>query len=497
MTLTDFRHYDVLVIGGGFAGVAAAVRLREAGITDFAVLEKGAQLGGTWRDNTYPGCACDVPSVLYQFSFAPKPDWSRAFAGQAEIQAYLLAVAEDFGVNDHVHLETEVLEAAWDDDAQHWEVQTSAGPYVARALIAGAGPLHEPRLPDVAGLDEFEGTAFHSARWDHGHDLRDRRVAVIGTGSSAIQFLPEIAALPRRLTLFQRTAPWVLPKLDRRIPAAEQQLFRRVPAAQRAMRTATYRLMEGLGWLQRHERVMARVEGVLARHMKRSVADPELRRICTPQFTLGCKRMLFSNDWYPALQRANVEVVPHGVERLTRTGIVGTDGVERPVDTVIFGTGFHVTDPPIAERLRGRDGRTMAESWNGSPRAYLGTAVAGFPNLFMLIGPNTGNGHTSALLLIEAQLRYAIEGLRLLRRDRLASLEVSPEAVAAFNADVDAALAGTVWSAGGCASYYADATGRVAAIYPWSVSDLERRTARFDAERYRARPLEVGAAQPT
>jgi cation diffusion facilitator CzcD-associated flavoprotein CzcO len=276
---TDLRQYDVLVVGGGFSGVGAAIKLKEAGIEDFAVLEKASALGGTWRDNTYPGCACDVPSSLYSFSFAPNPDWSRFFARGPEIDAYLQRVAHDRDVLEHVHLETEVLEASWDDEAQHWEVQTSAGPYVARVLIAGAGPLHEPNLPDLPGIGDFAGTIFHSARWDHAHDLRGRKVAVIGTGSSAIQFLPEIAPLPERLTLFQRTAPWVLPKPDRPVTRVERAAFRNVPGAQRAFRELLFRTQEAIGYVQRREPVMERVQQPLKLHLRLAVKDPELRRI--------------------------------------------------------------------------------------------------------------------------------------------------------------------------------------------------------------------------
>ncbi len=486
--MTDLRSYDVLVVGGGFSGVGAAILLKRAGRTDFAVLEKASELGGTWRDNTYPGCACDVPSTLYSLSFAQKADWTTAFARQPEIQRYLLDVAHDHGVLDHVHLDTEVLDASWDDGARRWTVETSAGQYTARVVIAGAGPLHEPKLPDIPGLEDFEGTIFHSARWDHGHDLHGRRVAVIGTGSSAIQFVPEIAPLPSKLVLFQRTAPWVLPKLDRRIGRREQELYRRFPAVQRAMRSATFGLLEGVGWLERHEPVMERVQGALRFHLRRSVKDPELRRICTPHFTLGCKRILLSNDWYPALQRPNVEVVPHGVTRLTPTGIVGADGVEHAVDTVILGTGFHVTDPPIAARVRGTDGRTMAEHWGGTGRAYLGSTVAGFPNFFLTFGPNSGNGHTSALVLIEAQLNYALRALATMDERGLDAVDLRPEVLADYVEEVDRALAGTVWNAGGCSSYYLDATGRNSSIYPRSVVDLQRRCATFDLTSYEARP---------
>jgi cation diffusion facilitator CzcD-associated flavoprotein CzcO len=478
------RHYDTLVIGAGFAGVGAAIKLEAAGFDDFAVLEKSDRLGGTWRDNTYPGCGCDVPSAVYQFSFAHNPDWSRGFASQPEIQAYLERTADEYGVTERIHFGTEVLDAAWSEDEQRWHVSTTAGAYTARVLIAGAGPLHEPNLPNLPGLDRFEGTAFHSARWRHDHDLSGDRVAVIGTGSSAIQFVPEIQPQVGQLYLFQRTAPWVLPKFDRRVPEAEKALYRRFPLAQKALRGFLYNTLELVQLAQRRPRVMQRIQRVVLLHMHRHVKDPELRQALTPKFTLGCKRMLLSNTYYRSLTRPNAEVVPHAVTEVRERSVVGADGVEREVDTIIFGTGFHVTDPPIAERVRGADGRSIADTWRGSPRAYLGTSVAGFPNFFLLIGPNLGNGHSSAIVLIEAQLGYILDALRTMRSRGAGTVAVRPEVQAAYNERVQGALAGTVWNAGGCKSYYLDRNGTNSTIYPWTTIDLRRRTARFKAGDY-------------
>jgi cation diffusion facilitator CzcD-associated flavoprotein CzcO len=477
--------FEVVVVGAGFAGVGAAIKLRENGFDDFAVLEKADRLGGTWRDNTYPGCGCDVPSAVYSFSFAPNPDWSNAYAGQPEIQDYLERTAERFGVTQRIHFGTEVREARWSEDEQLWHIDTSRGPYTARALIAGAGPLHEPNLPDVPGIATFEGTVFHSARWNHEHDLRGRRVAVVGTGSSAIQFVPMIQPQVERLYLFQRTAPWVIPKFDRRVSDAEKKLFRRFPATQRALRNAFYYLFEATQVAQRHPRLMQQIQKLALKHLERQVQDPELRASLTPRFTLGCKRILLSNTYYPALQEPNVEVVPHAMREIRAHSVVGADGVEREVDTIIFGTGFHVTDMPIAARVKDAAGRSMADVWQGSPRAYLGTTVAGFPNLFMLIGPNVGNGHTSAIVLIEAQLEYAIGALKAMRERSLASLAVRQEVQQAWNERVQAALAGTVWNSGGCQSYYLDRNGTNSTIYPWTTIDLRRRTARFRLEDYK------------
>ena len=476
------NHFDVLVVGAGFAGIGAAIKLEENGFDDFALLEKSDRLGGTWRDNTYPGCACDVPSAVYSFSFAPNPDWSRAFAEQPEIQDYLERTADEYGVRRRIHFGTEVLDASW--DGTNWKVKTSAGDYSARVLIAGAGPLHEPIVPDLPGLDSFEGKAFHSARWDHDHDLTGKKVAVVGTGSSAIQFVPRIQPKVAQLYLFQRTAPWVIPKMDREIKPGEKSLYARFPAVQKAFRAAQYNFFELVQLAMRRPRVMDRIGRLMSLHLKSQVKDPELRRQLTPKFTLGCKRLLLSNTYYPALQQPNATVVPHGVAAVRPNAVVGADGVEREVDTIIFGTGFHVTDPPISERVRGTDGRSVAETWAGSPRGYLGTTVAGFPNFFLFIGPNIANGHSSAIGLIESQLAYMIDALKTMQTRRLATVEVRRDVQDAWNERVQEALKGMVWTAGGCKSYYLDKNGTNSTIYPWTTIDLRRKTAHFRPEDY-------------
>src|SRR3954454_1566275 len=443
------RDFDTIVVGAGFAGIGAAIKLEQAGFGDFAVLQKSDNVGGTWRDNTYPGCACDVPYDLYSFSFAQKPDWSRAFAEQPEIQEYLERTASDHGVTRSIHFRTEVRDARWDADGQRWRLDTSAGPYTTRVLIAGAGPLHEPNLPELPGLESFEGKTFHSARWDHQYDLEGKRVAVLGTGSSAIQFVPEIQPKVEHLYLFQRTAPWVLPKFDRRVSSAERALYRRLPIAQKALRAALYNTLELVQLAQRRPALMNRIGKLVIRHMHRHVKDPALREALTPNFTLGCKRMLLSNTYYKALTQPNATLVPHAVTEVRENAVVGTDGVAREVDTIIFGTGFHVTDPPISAHVRGADGRSVADVWQGSPRAYLGTTVAGFPNFFLLIGPTLGNGHSSAIVLIEAQLKYILDAMRTMREQRAATVEVRPDVQAAYNERVQKALGPTVWNAGG------------------------------------------------
>jgi len=487
----------VAIVGGGFSGLGVAIRLLEQGIRDFVILEKGKQLGGTWRENTYPGCACDVPSHLYSYSFAPKSDWGRVFAEQPEIQAYLLDVAERYGVMPYVRLETEAQRGDWDESRKRWRIETNRGAVDAQFVVLGQGPLHEPSIPSLPGLDTFAGTAFHSAKWRHDYDLAGRRVAVIGTGSSAIQFVPMIQPKVERLTLFQRTAGWVFPKPDHRIPASEAWALEHVPGLQRAMRGAIYGFTEALQVAQRHPAAMDQLKRIGLWHLERQVRDPELRQALTPRFSPGCKRLLFSNTYYPALQQPNVDVVPHGVTAITERGVVGDDGVERPVDTIIFGTGFHVTDAVVPKQVYGRDGRSLDEVWQRSPRAYLGTTVPGFPNAFSMLGPNLGNGHGSAFTIIEAQARYIVDAIRLAERERIATIEVLASAERTWNEQVQAALSTSVFNAGGCSSWYLDANGRNSTIYPWSTIDLRRRLWRFDRDRYQLTPAEPVRRRPT
>ncbi len=480
------REVDVLIVGGGFSGVGVAIKLAQEGFTDVLLLEKAERLGGTWRENTYPGCACDVLSTLYSYSYAPSHEWRRAFGRQPEILDYLEDVAHRHELHAKVHFGTELLEASWDERRARWRVQTNRGELTARVLVSAAGPLHKPVVPALPGLAGFAGTVFHSSEWNHEHDLRGRRIAVVGTGASAIQFVPEIQPLAERLHVFQRTAPWVLPKPDREIHRFERALLLRLPFIQRGLRGAIYGASELVQLAQRHPDAMRRLQRVGLAHLERQVPDPQLRAQLTPRFALGCKRILLSNVYYPALSQPNCEVIPAAVREVREHAVVDTDGVEREVDTIIFGTGFQVTDIPIAALLRGRDGRTLREVWQGSPQAYLGTTVTGFPNLFKLIGPNSGNGHGSAMTIIEAQAGYLAQALHAMRRAGVESVEVRREVQERYNARVQRALAGTVWNAGGCASYYLDVNGRNSTIYPWSTIDMRRRLRRFDAASYTA-----------
>jgi len=480
------RHVRVAIVGTGFSGLGMAIRLQQSGIEDYVVLERAEDVGGTWRDNTYPGAACDVPSHLYSFSFAPNPNWTRTFSRQPEIRTYLRDCAERHGVMSHVLYGHEVTDARWVPEDRRWHVSTSGGEFVAEVLVSAMGPLTEPSIPSLPGLDRFHGRVFHSARWDHEHDLAGERVAVIGTGASAIQLVPRIQPRVGELQLYQRTAPWIVPRSDRPISRVERLVYRRLPFVQRAVRTGIYWWLESraLG-LTRHPRLMKLAELAANLHLRRQVADPELRAKLTPDYTIGCKRILIANDYYPSLTRENARVVTEPIERIGEHSITTADGTEREVDTIIFSTGFHVTDSPFAKLIRGADGRTLEQTWSGSRAAYLGTAVAGFPNLFMIIGPNTGLGHTSMTIMIEANVEYVIDALRAMDAAGVDTVDVRPEVQSAFNDEVQSAMKHTVWTRGGCASWYLDAGGRNTTLWPSFTFRFRERTRRFRIDDYR------------
>jgi cation diffusion facilitator CzcD-associated flavoprotein CzcO len=478
------RHVRIAIVGTGFAGLGMAIRLREAGIEDFVILERADDVGGTWQANTYPGCQCDVPSHLYSLSFAPNPDWSRTYSKQPEIWEYLRRLARDRGLTDHVRFGCEVLDAQWHEDEQRWHVATSRGDLTATVLIGATGPLVDPVIPAIAGLNDFQGTIFHSARWDHEHDLTGERVAVIGTGASAIQFVPQIQPRVGRMHVFQRTPPWIMPHSDRPISDWERTVYRRMPLAQKAVRAGIYwaRELMVLG-MAKYPALLKPMEFAGRRHLRRQVPDPALRAKLAPDYTVGCKRILPSNKYLPAIASPNVELVTDGVREVKAHSIVTADGTEREVDTIILGTGFHVTDPPIAQRLRGADGRTMAEAAAGSPQAYLGTAVPGFPNLFMLIGPNTGLGHSSMVFMIESQLAYVMDALRTMEQRDVGAVEVRREVAEAYNRQLQEMMPGTVWLSG-CSSWYLDANGRNTTVWPDFTFKFRQRLRRFDAPSY-------------
>ncbi|WP_321895117.1 flavin-containing monooxygenase [Paraburkholderia heleia] len=499
----------IAIIGTGFAGLGMAIRLLQSGNQDFAVFEKADSVGGTWRDNHYPGCACDVQSHVYSFSFAPNPRWTRMFAPQPEIRAYLNRCVDRFRLVPWLNFGHELTNATWDEAAHCWRIAFANGRRVtARVLISGMGGLSRPALPAIAGLDTFEGKTFHSQHWDHDYALEGKRVAVIGTGASAIQFVPQIAPRVAQLWLFQRTPPWIMPKPDRAISGFEQWLFRTLPFTQALARAALYWLLEMrvLGFAV-HPALMKNVQKLALRHIRHQVPDPELRAAVTPDYTIGCKRVLISNDYYPALSRKNVQVVTNAIERVDRTGVVTADGVHHEVDCLIYGTGFQVADPFPPGTIVGRGGIDIVETWRNGAHAYLGTSLPGYPNFFMLVGPNTGLGHNSMVFMIESQIEYVLGALAAMRDDRADSIEVRPCVEARYNERIQNKLGRAIWSVGGCRSWYLDPrNGRNTTLWPGFTWRFRRATAHFslaDYQVYRAphaaqheTPLVV-ATQPT
>ncbi|HEY3530719.1 MAG TPA: NAD(P)/FAD-dependent oxidoreductase [Nocardioides sp.] len=477
---------DHLIVGSGFAGICAAIKLTEDGETDFVVIERGDDVGGTWRDNTYPGACCDIPSQLYSFSFARNPEWTSSYSPQPEIWDYLRRVAREHAVTDKTLLRTELEHAAWDEGDQVWRCRTTAGEVVARTLITGTGGLSEPRLPGIEGIDTFRGPLFHSARWDHSADLAGKRVAVIGTGASAIQIVPELQRIADHLDVYQRTAPWVIPRNDRRYPKLERLALRHLPGLSRLYRTGIYWAHEGyvpaFTW---QPRLGAPAMKAATHNMRKAIQDPGLRAKVTPSFQLGCKRVLRSNTYYPALAADNVDLVTDPIARVTADAVVTGDGVAHAVDVIVLATGFWTTEQPIAQRVVGRAGRTLAEEWStGGMSAYKGTTVHGFPNLFMIGGPNTAQGHTSVVFVIESQVAYIRDAIRTMRARGYGALEPRADVQRRYNARLQRRMRRTVWSRGGCMSWYQDAQGRITTLWPRSTITLRRILARFDVEEY-------------
>jgi cyclohexanone monooxygenase len=480
------EHVRVLVVGAGFGGLGLAIRLDGAGEHDFLVLDKGHDVGGTWRDNTYPGAACDVPSQLYSFSFAPNPSWSRSFSPQPEIQAYIQRTARESGVLDRFVFDTTVQEAAWDAEAARWRVRTTAGEVSADVLVTASGGLSEPRMPDIDGLADFGGEVFHSARWNHDYDLRGKRVAVIGTGASSIQIVPEVARQVERLDVYQRTAPWVMPRRDRDYSRLEKLGFRFVPGLQKLYRTTIYWGRETfVPGFTINPRLAAPARKAALHNIARAIDDPQLRAKVTPSYQIGCKRILISNDYYPALAQDHVELVTDPITKVTDSAVVTADGTEREVDAIVVATGFHTTEQPIAEHVTGESGETLATVWaREGMSAYKGTTIAGFPNLFQIVGPNTGLGHSSMVFIIESQITYVLGALARMRADGLTSVQPRPEAQRRWNDALQRRLARTVWNTGGCSSWYLDSHGRNTTLWPGTTFSFRAKLARFDQDAY-------------
>ncbi|MCJ7558558.1 MAG: NAD(P)/FAD-dependent oxidoreductase [Gammaproteobacteria bacterium] len=485
MESDEITRIRVCIVGAGFSGLALGIRLRDSGISDFLILDGGKDVGGTWRDNHYPGCACDVPSHLYSFSFEPNPHWSRKFAPQPEIWAYLQHCAKKYGLAPHIHLGRELRQANFSEELGCWQLECEDGSrYEAQVLVAAMGGLSRPAMPVLPGLGSFRGPAFHSAGWRHDVRLRDKRVGVIGTGASAIQFVPQIVDQADSLVLFQRTPPWILPRRDRPIRGAWQALYRRFPMTQSMARAMVYTQMESRALGLRSFPFLLKIMEKLARwHIRSSIRDPLLRRQVTPDFRLGCKRVLLSDDYYPALERSNLSLETGAIRRVTEYGVELVNGRQINLDVLIYGTGFEATSPVPAGMLSGRSGQDLADCWKDGPEAYLGTVVSGFPNMFMLVGPNTGLGHNSVVYMIESQVGYIVQSLEYMQQRGLQKLEVRADVQADYNEFLQQQFLGSVWSSG-CDSWYLHESGKNTTLWPGLSFSYRRRTRRFESADY-------------
>jgi cation diffusion facilitator CzcD-associated flavoprotein CzcO len=484
-TPQNVERHRIIVVGTGFSGLCMGVKLREQGEDDFVLLERAGDVGGTWRDNTYPGCACDVESHLYSFSFEPNPNWSRMYAPQPEIYAYLKHVAAKYDLLRHIRFHANLVGSQYDEARKVWVVKAEDGRvFEGEILVSGMGGLSNPSIPDIKGIETFEGTTFHSATWNHDYDLVGKRVAVIGSGASAIQFVPKIAPQVDSLLYFQRTPPWVVPKMDRPIRPDETADFQANPWRQRLARIKLYWTLEMRFLAFKFKPEWMGLVAKVAKHkIAQAITDPALRAKLTPDYTPGCKRLLISNDYYPALGRTNVEVITDGIQEVTARGVVTKDGKEHAVDAIIFGTGFKVQDPIPPKTVFGKGGEDLSVVWKEGAEAYMGISVAGFPNFFMLMGPNTGLGHNSMVFMIEAQANYIVGAIQTMKEHRIKALDIKPQAQARFVNDVQAELKQTVWNSG-CKSWYIDEKGRNTTLWPGFTFAYRLKTRRFKLNKY-------------
>ncbi len=499
MTRGPSLDCEVLIIGAGMSGLCAGMRLRRAGINDFLILESDARLGGTWRDNTYPGAACDIPAMFYSFSFELKTDWSRKYPPQEEILAYLEHCADKYRLREQIRFNTRVAEARYDEAQACWRVRTDDGnTLVARVLITGTGQLNRPFVPGIEGQDSFAGHQFHSARWDHEHDLKGRDVAIIGNAASAIQFIPKIARKARQVTVFQRSANWMLPRGDRAYIRLERWLFRRLPLLVR-LRRARMWLTHELRWpvFARGDNWLGRlIERGALRRMRRAVHDPEVQQKLTPDYPMGCKRILISDDYWEAVNRSNVKIVSEAPRRILAEGLETADGRRWPADTLIYATGFRTTEFLAPVEIVGRDGQSLASAWRDGAEAYLGITLPGFPNLFMCYGPNTNLGHNSIIFMIEQQVDYILQCLRAMHERDLVALELREPVMAAWRRECEQGLAQTVWATG-CHSWYKNSSGRITNNWPYSTLTYWWRTRRPDLSEYHQHKTPGGSSAIT
>lgn len=478
---------SVLIIGAGFAGLGTAIRLRQAGVNDIVILERAQDVGGTWRDNTYPGAACDIPSNLYSYSFAQNPNWSRSFSGSAEILDYVHHLVDEYRLRPLIRFGQNVEAVAFDEAEGVWNVSTTGGePFKARSVVMASGPLSNASFPKMPGIERYEGHKIHSARWDHEYDFRGKRVAVIGTGASGIQIIPELVKVAGSVKVFQRTPGWVMPRPNFKTPEWNKSLFRHLPAAQTAVREALFWGHESMALAVIWNSPLTRIaERVGRAHLHRQVKDSWLRRQLTPDFRIGCKRVLVSNDYYPALQKPNCKLITWPIATLSPAGIRTVEGIEHQVDCIVFATGFDVSNVGTPFPITGVQGRVLGEEWRGGAQAYKSINVAGYPNLFFTFGPNSGPGHNSALVYMESQIDYAVKGIQTILNNDLKSLDVKPEVQARYNRSIQKRLSKTNWNSG-CKSWYLTAEGFNATMYPGFATQYARQMQAFDLHDYTA-----------
>jgi cation diffusion facilitator CzcD-associated flavoprotein CzcO len=480
------EEVEVAIIGAGFGGLCMAIKLLEQGNRNFVILEKAHEVGGTWRDNSYPGCACDVQSHMYSYSFEGKPDWTRRYAPWHEIQSYILDVVEKYDLRPFIRFDQEVAAARFDEFTGQWRVDCKSGFRLqANHVVMASGPLHVPQTPDIKGLESFKGKVFHSARWDHNYNLHGKKVVSIGTGGSAIQYVPEIAPEVDKLYVFQRTPAWVIPRDERKYSKLEKVLFKRLPALRKLHRARLYWSNESRVWPMFNPAIAKAVSGIARQFIRHQVKDPELVKKLTPDYTLGCKRVLISNKYYPTFNRDNVELVTDGIREVKPHSVVTSDGVEREADCIILGTGF-VVDPRVYMRdtpVIGLEGADLRDVWKDAAEAYMGINVPRFPNFHLLVGPNTGLGHNSIIFMIEAQVNYIMDALGKMKKRKADIMDVRESALQDFVNEVQEQLEGTVWTSG-CNSWYQQADGKNTALWPFSTWRYWLRTRHLPVENY-------------
>ena len=483
--MTQHTHiYDSFIVGAGISGILAAIRLRKIGYHNFKIIEKANRVGGTWRENTYPGCGCDVPSALYSYSFAPSAKWSHLFAKQPEILSYLEEVSEKFDIKPLIQFDTALENAQWDDRRNLWVIDTNQGQYLSKTVVFATGPITEPQMPKLDGIESFTGEMFHSAKWQHDIDLTGKRIAVIGTGASAIQFVPQIQPKAKALYVFQRTAPWVLPKPDVELGERGKSVMAKYPLIQAGWRKSVAQSLNAINFGLRNPAALKPVNALGKQLLKLQIKDPVLRKNVTPNFLVGCKRILFANNYYPALQAPNTTLIPHGLVKVEGNTVIAANGERHDVDVIIWGTGFEVSHPPIGKKVFNSKGQRLSDLWKDtSPEAYLGTSMQDVPNAFLVLGPNV-LVYDSFIGLAEAQLDYIVDGLQKVKAQEIAALTIKPTVLRQHNARVQKHLKTTVFNSGGCQSYYLDANGRNFAAWPWSLETLRQRLKQLNLHDY-------------